>query len=137
MLARRALTRAEIETRLAARTTEPVRAAAMARLEELRVLDDEGLAERLARDALERRSLGRYRIRAELLRRGIAEEITERVIAEEVPTAVERGAAEAVLGRFRAARGSRIESRKAEAAAFRHLISRGFPADLVRDLLRF
>lgn len=141
MLARRALTRAEVESRLLARSDEAISAAAMERLERLRVLDDEALALRLAEDALVRRSLGRYRIRTELLRRGIAEELADRTIAEVVNEEGERESAALVLARFRTARGRRDragdpdERRKGASAAYRHLVGRGFPAGLVRDLL--
>lgn len=135
MLARRALTRAEIESRLAGRTTEEVRAAALRRLEELGVIDDRALAVRVARDAVVRRGLGRYRIRAELLRRGVPDAVVADALEEALEGDPERVAATAALARFCGRRGAASSQQKVRAAAFRHLVGRGFPADLVRDLL--
>jgi regulatory protein len=135
MLARRALTRAEVESRLIAKVGEAISSEAMGRLDALRVLDDEALAMRMVDDALARRGLGRHRIRAELLRRGIAAEMAERIVDEAVMDDAERAAATAALARFRKARSGVADPRKATAAAYRHLVSRGFPAGLVRDLL--
>ena len=57
----------------------------------------------------------------------------DRVFLEEA----ERAAASAALARFRKRRGGRGQAPQKESAAeFRHLIGRGFPAGLVRDLLR-
>jgi regulatory protein len=135
MLARRALTKAEVTKRLAARTSEGVRAAALGRLEQLGVLDDRALALRYARDALTRRSLGRHRIHAELTRRGIPADVVAEAIECAVDHDSERAVALAVLERFRARHARRDDDEKARPAAFRHLVGRGFPAALVRDLL--
>lgn len=137
MLARRALTRAEIADKLGRRVDPDERAAALARLDEMRVLDDGALAERVAQDGLARRGFGRHRIRSELLRRGVEPAVVEDAIGRVFEDEAERAAASAALARFRKRRGSRGQAPQKEAAAeFRHLIGRGFPAGLVRALLR-
>lgn len=137
MLARRALTRAEVAEKLVRRVGPDARDAALARLEEMRVLDDRGLAERIAHDGLVRRGFGRHRIRSELARRGVEPAMAEDAIGRVFADETERAAAEAALARFRKRRaGGRSTPQKEAAAEFRHLIGRGFPAGLVRDLLR-
>jgi regulatory protein len=137
MLARRALTRAEVADKLGRRVDPDERDAALARLDEMRVLDDCGLAERVAHDGLARRGFGRHRIRSELLRRGVEPAVVEDAIGRVFQDEAERAAASAALTRFRKRRGSRGQAPQKEAAAeFRHLIGRGFPAGIVRDLLR-
>jgi regulatory protein len=137
MLARRALTRAEVADKLGRRVDPDERGAALARLDEMRVLDDRALAERVAHDGLARRGFGRHRIRSELLRRGVEPAVVEDAIGRVFEDEAERAAASSALARFRKRRGSRGQTRQKEAAAeFRHLIGRGFPAGIVRDLLR-
>jgi len=135
-LARRALTRVELERRLAGDFSETTIAAVLARLEELRLVDDRALAERVARRRFESGRAGRYRVRAELRRRGVPEELLEDAIALSVPSEGERASARIELERFIRSRARRRETReRTAAAAFRHLVGRGYPADLVRDLL--
>jgi regulatory protein len=137
MLARRALTRAEVVEKLGRRVDPDECAAALVRLDEMRVLDDRALAERVAHDGLVRRGFGRHRIRSDLLRRGVAAAVVEDAIGRVFEDEAERAAASAALARFRKRRGGRDQTaQKAAAAEFRHLIGRGFPAGLVRDLLR-
>jgi regulatory protein len=137
MLARRALTRAEVVEKLGRRVDPEARDAALARLDEMRVLDDRRLAERVAEDGLVRRGFGRYRIRSDLLRRGVDAEIVDAVVVRVFDDEAERSAAAAVLARFRKRRGSSRRAPEKEASAlYRHLIGRGFPAGVVRDLLR-
>jgi regulatory protein len=137
MLTRRALTRAEVAEKLGRRIGQEECDAALARLDEMRVLDDRGLAERVAHDGLTRRGFGRHRIRSELQRRGVDPAIVEDALDRVFEDAAERAAAAAVLARFRKRRGGgRNTPQKEAAAAFRHLIGRGFPAAVVRDLLR-
>jgi len=136
MLGRRALSRAELEKRLVVDFGEGPTAFVLARLEELRLVDDRALAERVARHRFEVGRAGRYRVRAELRRRGVPEEVLEDAIACSVPQGGERAIARAELERFLRSRERRREAReRTAAAAFRHLVQRGFPAALVRDLL--
>jgi regulatory protein len=136
-LARRALSRAELDAKLRARGfSEEIVASVLARLEELRLIDDRALAERVARRRFESGRAGRFRVRVELRRRGVPDDILEDTVASAVPQERERVSASTELERFLRSRERRRETReKLHAAAFRHLIARGFPADLVRDLL--
>lgn len=137
MLARRALTRAEVIEKLGRRVDPGERDAALARLDEMRVLDDRALAERVAQDGLARRGFGRHRIRSELLRRGVETAVVEDAIGRVFEDDAERATAAAALARFRRRSSGRNSTPQKEAAAeFRHLIGRGFPTGLVRDLLR-
>ena len=137
MLARRALTRAEVVEKLGRRVDPDERDAALVRLDEMRVLDDRALAERVAHDGLARRGYGRHRIRSELLRRGVDPTVVEDTIDHVFEDEAERAAASAALARFRKRRGSRRQTPQKEASAeFRYLIGRGFPAGLVRKLVR-
>jgi regulatory protein len=133
MLGRRAYPAAGVRERLA-RTFEAEEVErVVARLTELAVLDDRAYAERFARDRFERAGYGRERIRADLLARGIAREHVETALRSVVDDAGERERAVRALGKFRSrARGEAHEARE---TAFRHLVSRGYPVDLVRDLI--
>ena len=136
-LGRRALSRAELERRLAhAEFSAPTIDAVLARLEELRLVDDRALAERVARRRFEAGRAGRYRVRTELRRRGLPDELVDDAVSRSVPSDGERASARSELERFVRSRARRRETRqRTEAAAFRHLVARGYPADLVRDLL--
>jgi regulatory protein len=135
-LSRRAFSRAELATKLqAAGFSEDIVASVLARLEELKLIDDRALAERVARRRFESGRAGRFRVRTELRRRGVPDDILEE-LTRSVPPESERASAATELARFLRARARRRESsEKLRSAAFRHLIIRGFPADLVRDLL--
>jgi regulatory protein len=136
-LARRSLSRAELDAKLRSRGfAEDAIASVLSRLTELKLIDDDALAERVARRRFEAGRAGRFRVRAELRRRGVAEDVLERAIERTVPMDGELASARDELARFLRGRNKRDEPReKARAAAFRHLVARGFPADLVRDLL--
>ena len=136
-LARRALTRSEISGRLAAAGfSDEIVHSVLARLEELALVDDRGLAERIARQRFEAGRTGRFRIRNELRRRGVSDEIADDAVSRALPADGELRSARAELERFLHVRDRRGEAReRARAAAFRHLVARGFPAELVRDLL--
>ncbi len=127
--------------RIAGRFGDEEAARVVRRLGELRLLDDRDWAERFARDRFERGGYGRERIRAELVRRGLDAADIEAALAAVVSDEGERARAAAVLARFRGLRAARAGRRaddggaRAREAAFRHLIGRGFPLDLVRDLL--
>jgi regulatory protein len=101
---------------------------AIARLAQLRALDDRGFADSLVRR--KRRDRGRSGLRRELMLRGIDAPTAEAATAD-VDTASEAVAAMALLERhawrFEGARG------KARAAAF--LARRGFESEVVREVL--
>ena len=94
-------------------------------------------AEAFVRDRFLRAGYGRERIRADLKRRGLGATDIDRALSAVVDDQAERERAEGALARFmrlRARRKPRDDARLRD-AAFRHLVGRGFPGDLVRDLL--
>lgn len=134
--------------------------AAIARMRELGMVNDEAWAERFARERFERGGKGRHRIRAELLARGIEAATADAALDRAFGGDAEREKAAAVLATLRArmsrtgpaddaAEGSddafepdattAAERRQAAGALknrlFRRMLARGYPASVVRDLL--
>jgi regulatory protein len=96
-------------------------------------VDDAALAERRAEELMLRRGSGRLKVAHELTRRGLTDTVIDRAIA-----GVLEGRSEAALGRAALARrfGSEPPATRAERAkAFRFLIGRGHPADIVSEIL--
>lgn len=108
---------------------------ALARLRELGLVDDAAWAERYARVKLER-GIGPHRIRSELTARGIARDIVESAIDALVgaDAELERTCAAKVLEVLRR-RCREPVAHDAAPRLFRQMIARGWPADLVRELL--
>lgn len=130
LLARRPHFEAELRAKLLARNydEEQVEEAVM-RLRERRLLDDRGLAEDFVEQQRSQRPIGRRRLRAELLRRGVDAGLAEEVvssISEEDDEAAARDAA--ARWQSRAAGGER-------AALARHLERRGFGARAILAVL--
>jgi len=142
MLARRSQPSARIRERIIDRFGSEAAERTLSRLSELRLLDDAAFAERFVRDRFERAGYGRERIRADLLARGIANAEVQAAISAVIDEGGERERAEKALAHFRRARARRTAAtarnaaRKLNEAAFRHLIGRGFPVALVRELLK-
>lgn len=133
MLGRRSYSRRALERRLLERFPPGTTAACLARLVELGMLDDNALAERLVRERFERRGYGRLRVLATLAEADVDPAVAERQVARLIaPEAERRKAAEALAAFLE----RRQDPAGAAAAAYRHLERRGFPTDLVRDLLR-
>jgi regulatory protein len=135
MLGRRAMAAAALRERLRRSFDDEHVEQAVKRLVELRVLDDAVYAESFVRDRFERRGYGRERIRAELAARGCERDAAAQAIARVIDERREREVAARALGRFRRLNSRRKTPQQERAAAFRHLIGRGFALDLVRDLL--
>ena len=96
-------------------------------------LDDAALAERRAEELMLRRGCGRLKVAHELTRRGLTDTVIDRAIA-----GVLEGRSEVALGRAALVRrfgDERLESRAERAKAFRFLIGRGHPADIVSEIL--
>jgi SOS response regulatory protein OraA/RecX len=140
MLGRRAYPSAHVRERIAASFGAEQAESVVARLFELRVLDDRAYAERFARDRFERAGYGSERIRTDLLTRGLAPADVDSALAAVIDDARERERAEAALQRFCRVSGSAPSDPhrdpKLRDAAFRHLVGRGFPIDLVHELLQ-
>jgi len=133
MLGRRSYSRRALERRLLERFPAGATATCLARLVELGMLDDDALAERLVRERFERRGYGRLRVLAARVDAGVDPCVAERQIARLIEPEAERRKAAEALAAFLERRRDRAG---ATAAAYRHLERRGFPTDLVRDLLR-
>jgi regulatory protein len=126
MLARAALTESGLRDRLVAKGYQPATAErTVARCRELGYVSDERLALDWAR-ALRARGAGSIRIAAELEARGLAETL----IASAVETSREGESETAWARRALERAGERDRAR-----AWRFLAGRGFPEDVVVDLL--
>jgi regulatory protein len=132
LLARRDFARAELEARLERKGVAPdVRNAALARLAELDLLDDRRMAESLVGGQRDRK--GRLALARELARRGVGEEDRRSALAP-LDDADQASAARAQLDKhaWRFASGDR---RKDAAKAAGFLRRRGFPGEVVRDVV--
>jgi regulatory protein len=127
MLARRPLTTTELEARLVAKGYQARTASGVvARARELRWLDDEMLAHDRAR-TLRARGAGPLRITADLEGRGLTGALVEAAVETSRDGRSEHAWAELAL------RGAGVAG--APARAWRLLVQRGFPEDVVARLL--
>jgi regulatory protein len=125
LLARASVTEAELERRLVAKGYRPATAAAtVSRCRELGWVGDEALALARAR-TLRSRGAGGLRIAADLEARGLTADLVAAAVAESREGEPEIAWARRALERL-GTPGRR---------AWRHLVSRGFPEDVVVDLL--
>jgi regulatory protein len=134
MLARAARFESEVAAHLVRRgfATEVVDGALQA-LRDLRYVDDAMLARRRAEDLLLRRGCGRLRVTSELTRRGVADSVTETAIVATLAIHSESELARKALRR-------RFDDPSAlsaadRARAFRFLLARGHPVEIVSDVL--
>jgi SOS response regulatory protein OraA/RecX len=112
---------------------EPLAEATLRVLAARGYVDDAGLAERRAEELLLRRGCGRLKVAHELTRRGLTDTVIDRAIA-----GVLEGQSEVALGRAALTRrfgDGRPASRAERAKAFRFLVGRGHPADIVSEIL--
>jgi len=137
LLARRSYTQAELRSQLESRWDPSAVAAALARLIELRLIDDAALAERLASDRFERGGRGRHRILSELVARGVDADLASDVVGRVIAPERERELAQRLVTGLLSGRSEadRPAGERQLGRAFRRLVARGFPAALVRDLL--
>lgn len=121
LLSQRTHFRAQLADKLTRRGYGPEEVeAALARLEELRYLDDRAAAREFAAGKLAREPLGRRRLAADLAKRGAPEEVISEILDELLPDddrAAAREVAERWLGRRRSPK---------KAALGRYLERRGF-----------
>lgn len=101
MLASRSFPEKILHDRIRARYTQEETDAAMARLRELRLVDDAAWAERYTRDRFERLGKGRHRIRMELLAKGIEAATVDAALDRAVGGDDERAKAAAMLDAMR------------------------------------
>jgi len=104
----------------------------ISRLSELRYLNDRAYAQRWIEGRLAKKPMGRLRVKAELLAKGVAESLADRAIRE-----VLRGVDEETLAR-RALKGKQGRGgRLAPLRAARLLRQRGFEEETIDRIIRF
>ena len=132
LLSKRDYTRHELATRLARRGVDEGSAgAALARLEELDLLDDARVGAAHVRGRAHRK--GRLALARDLAKRGV-DEATREALLGDLNDAHQREAAEGVLRKERWRFADR-DPRKNRAKAASFLTRRGFPSDVVRDVV--
>jgi regulatory protein len=130
-LARCDRTAAQVERFLRQKGASPASARrTVARLSALRYLDDCGYARRWIEGCLARRPMGRERLKAELLRRGVAEPLADRTVREVLHEIDEETLARQAL-RLRQRGGRRLTP----VQAARLLRQRGFEEDMVEQII--
>jgi len=134
MLARRPLSEGEVALRL---EDKGVRAsdvpAVLARLRDLRLLDDAALCRQLARTYREGRMYGPVKIAWKLSSRGFPRSVIEEALGQEcLPEGVADAAARALGKKFC---GGIPPGREGAAKAYRFLAGRGFPPDACRKAI--
>ena len=154
LIAARSLPEKKLREKVAARYDADETDKAIARMRELRLVDDAAWAERFVRDRVERSDKGRHRIRQELVRFGIDRSAIDVAFERVLAGHDERERASRALDRMRARLGRGPVTERASSASaprgsdatprgpdveknrlFRRMIARGYPVDLVRDLL--
>lgn len=132
LLSRRAYTTRELREKLRGKAAEPeVIERVVARLLELRYLDDESYAESYVRSRA--RKKGRLALRRELYHKGVSERVVEEALgALEPEMQVERAAALVERQRWRFQKG---DARKDYARAYAFLARRGFTGEVVKAAL--
>ncbi|GHG09027.1 regulatory protein RecX [Deinococcus piscis] len=127
-LSRRALSEAELHTRLQKRSDQPgLIQHVLDRVKELGYQNDEVVAEGEAR----RRGVGAYRVRQKLKQRGLDEELITEVLEARDPAAEEEDARQQLARRL----PSFARKKNPRASAYAWLTRRGYSADLIRRLL--
>ncbi|MBM3315846.1 hypothetical protein FJY71_08445 [candidate division WOR-3 bacterium] len=132
LLTYRARTRAELKQRLERKTFSPeVVAAVLAKLEEKKVIDDARFAQGFTEDRINIGHKGRWRVKAELLKRGVArEQIDEAIAAAPDETAGARSVVGQYLKRY-----ARLEPAVRKRRLYALLARRGFSVDTIREVL--
>ena len=133
-LAPAARSHAEVERHLGKQGfAEDLVATTLATLVARHIVDDDSLAERRAEELMLRRGAGRLKVAHELTRRGLTDTVVDRAIA-----GVLEGRSEVALGRAALERRFGSEppaSRSERAKAFRFLLGRGHPPEIVSEIL--
>ncbi|MFO7676268.1 MAG: RecX family transcriptional regulator [bacterium] len=132
LLSYRARTEQEMRGRLERKQFAPdIVDAAMARLRELRLLDDEQYARDFTRDRVTIGRKGRWNVRGELIKRGVARPAIEAALAD-APD--ELAVARELAARYRE-RHARLEDDVLHRRVYALLARRGFSPDVIRQAL--
>jgi len=135
MLARRELSETQVRQRLARKGHEPQAIdEAVERLRAERALDDNRVAEAIARTETSIRRRGKVRVRMQIERAGIAKEVAKRAV-DEVFGAIDDGALlqSSLTKRLRGR--DTIEDDREFQRIYRYLIAQGFEPDQVMQAL--
>jgi len=136
LLAIRARSEKELRTKLKERGyDESIVGDVMARLRELRYLDDESFARGWARNLAVNRLWGNIRIEASLRDKGIPRELIELVIREVREELSEQKALRVLLKKQKGVHSLKMDD-KDKRRLVRSLMGKGFPLDLIIDMLR-
>ena len=136
LLAVRARSEKELRTKLKEKGyEESIVRDVTARLRELKYLDDESFARGWARNLAVNRLWGNIRIEASLREKGIPRELIEQVIREVREELSEQKALRAVLKKKEGVHALKIDDRD-KRRLVRSLMGKGFPLDLIIDMLR-
>lgn len=135
LLAAKPRSRAELRERLLERAEEPVVDRVIARLEELRYLNDEQFASSYAASRLAAKPLGRSRLRRDLRKRKVSDEVAEGALDEAYGESGEEEAIDRAIAKRVRTRG-RPTSREEAQKLLAHLIRQGFDFDLALRKIR-
>ena len=130
LLSYKEYTTKQLTDRLKRHTDEESAEQAVARMEELGLLDDDDYAERFARDLSERKKFGILRIRQEMLQRGLTNEQIEYATSL-LRSDPEEKMREIIARKYPLA----YEDEKVRRRAFSALMRMGYPAAEVRRVL--
>jgi len=129
LLSYKARTTSELQQRLTRKGLSPdIVAATLQRLAELKMVDDAGFARRFAEDRIAIGHKGKWRVRGELLKRGVAKEHIEDALAT-APD--EKEAAREVAEKY-LSRNRRLDPDVLRRRLYAFLARRGFSPDTIR-----
>jgi len=132
LLSYKARTTSELKQRLARKGFAPdIVSRTMQRLIELKMVDDEGFARRFAEDRITIGHKGKWRVRGELLKRGVAKEHIEDALA----TAPEEKEAAREVAEKYLSRNRRLDPDVLRRRLYAFLARRGFSPDTIRQVL--
>ena len=131
LLSYKARTTSELRQRLARKGFAPdIVSSTLQRLAELKMVDDAGFARRFAEDRITIGHKGKWRVRGELLKRGIDRKQIDAAIAE-APDEI--AAAKEVAGKY-LSRNRRLEPDVLKRRLYALLARRGFSPDTIRQV---
>jgi len=132
LLSYKARTTSELTQRLTRKGFSPdIVSSTLQRLAELKMVDDAGFARRFAEDRIAIGHKGKWRIRGELLKRGVAKEHIEDALA----TAPDETAAAREVAEMYLSRNRRLEPDVLKRRLYAFLARRGFSPDTIRQVM--
>jgi regulatory protein len=136
MLGRRELSEAQVRQRLARREHDPDDIdEAVARLLEQRAIDDNRVAEAIARTETSFRKRGKVRVKQKIQSAGIASATAKRAIDDVFGALDSSELLDSALAK-RLRRGAAIADEREFSRLYRYLVGQGFESDKVLDILR-